>query len=321
MNGSLRIIAPGRIHLGFYNIVSKDILFGGLGLSIDRPFYDIIAKKSERIEIICNDDENRNYLEKVLEKLLSRVGISDKISLELRSYIPRHIGLGSTTQLLMSVNKILAEILNIKVSPWELFELIGRKNVSGIGVESFLKGGFIVDSGVYKQKNPRAILRISFPRKWKVILVVPKSNRKISEENEAELLIPREPSDMLRDTLLRITFLRILPAVIHRDFFEFVTGLEELERKIGEYYESAQGGLFSSEEGEGVAKILREAGFRGIGQSSWGPTIYGFANSERELIKCKQIVMQQLKKEGIEAQVMSATPRNTGAKILRQKEV
>jgi len=321
LNGSLRIIAPGRVHLGFYNIQFQNILFGGLGLSLDKPFYDIIAKKSEKIEVICEDNETRNYLEKVLEKIFSKIEVYDKILLELRSYIPRHIGLGSTTQLLMSINKILAEIFNIKMSPWELFELVGRKNGSGIGVESFLRGGFIIDSGIYKRKNPKTIVRIPFPRSWKVILVIPKSDRKISEENEAELLIPREPLSTLQDRLLRITFLKILPAVVHKDYFEFVGGLEELERNIGEYYESIQGGIFSSEQGEDIARILKEAGFRGIGQSSWGPTIYGFVSSKRELIKGKQVVLQRLKKEGIDAQVIIANPRNNGVKILAKKKI
>jgi len=202
------------------------------------------------------------------------------------------------------------------VSPWKLFDVIGRNNISGIGVESFLRGGFIVDSGIYKGKTPKTIVRMPFPKSWKVVLVIPKTNNKVTEEMESEMLIPKEPAKTLQEKILRITFLQILPAVLHKDYFEFVTGLEELERNIGEYYEKIQGGIYSSELGDEIARILRDVGFKGIGQSSWGPSIYGFANSKEELTKGMQIIKKLFEKEEIDVQIIAANPRNSGARVI-----
>ena len=72
----------------------------------------------------------------------------------------------------------------------ELAKIVGKGRTSGIGVESFENGGFIIDGGHRAMKNrgfvpssascatpPPIIARYDFPEDWKIILVIPLRGR------------------------------------------------------------------------------------------------------------------------------------------------
>ena len=47
---------------------------------------------------------------------------------------------------------------------------------------------------------------------------------------------------------------------------------------MGACFASAQGGVFASPQASMIVNELRRLGFVGVGQSSWGPTLYGFCS-------------------------------------------
>ena len=70
--------------------------------------------------------------------------------------------------------------------------------------------------------------------------------------------------------------------VVERDLVRFGEALEEIQRRVGQGFAPAQGGLFAMPELESIAAVLRSQGLHGVGQSSWGPTLYGFSEAPLE---------------------------------------
>ena len=64
--------------------------------------------------------------------------------------IPAHSGLGSGTQLALSVGYLIAKFNKLKLDINQLAFSLKEVRRSGIGIESFKNGGFNVDAGKSK---------------------------------------------------------------------------------------------------------------------------------------------------------------------------
>jgi predicted sugar kinase len=73
-----------------------------------------------------------------------------------------------------------------------------------------------------------------------------------------------------------------MPAIVEHDLTSFGQALEEIQRRVGEGFAPAQGGTFARPEFETILEVMRIEGLKGVGQSSWGPTLYGFSDSPHE---------------------------------------
>jgi beta-ribofuranosylaminobenzene 5'-phosphate synthase len=69
--------------------------------------------------------------------------------------------------------------------------------------------------------------------------------------------------------------LQLLPALAQGDVADFGAALTEIQRINGEWFAAAQGGVYAPGESARLVQQLREGGAAGVGQSSWGPTVYG----------------------------------------------
>src|SRR5207245_11444137 len=59
----------------------------------------------------------------------------------------------------------------------------------------------------------------------------------------------------------------------------FGAALGEVQRITGGWFASAQGGVFARGETEELVERLRAWGATGVGQSSWGPAVYGIVDN------------------------------------------
>lgn len=82
----------------------------------------------------------------------------------------------------------------------------------------------------------------------------------------------------MTERLCRLVLLDILPAVQDRDLATFGTALMELQAHVGAIFAPAQGGVYATPLGVAIVQELGRLGFVGIGQSSWGPTLYAFVD-------------------------------------------
>jgi len=94
----------------------------------------------------------------------------------------------------------------------------------------------------------------------------------------------------LTDRLCHLVLLGLLPALVEHDLVSFGKAVSELQGHVGNHFSPAQGGSYARPAVESVVRYLVDEGLSGVGQSSWGPTIYAFTDSSMEqrveLVKC-----------------------------------
>ena len=101
-----------------------------------------------------------------------------------------------------------------------------------------------------------------------------------AEEDVFQRLQP--PPQEATDRLAYLATEQIIPAAEREQFGSFVQSLYEYGVLAGQCFASAQGGPFASPTIEACVKRLRSMGVYGVGQTSWGPTIFAAAENAIE---------------------------------------
>ncbi len=276
---TLRI--PYRLHLGFYRYRDSPYLFGSTGVAVEEPY---LVMKVSRIEGRYFIKTPTTESEEIISEVLRTLDVRDGISVEISGFLKHHVGLGSRTKLVMGLLKSLKilDYVEGKTPIDNLARRLGVGRVSGIGVYTFLHGGFVADTGVYQDngviKYPELLLRLRPPR-WSILIVVPESVRGFREEEEESALSNVEPHKNQAELYTLLTYL--ITSVKLSDFQLFSKALSKIQLFAGQYFSRYQGGIYSSEESTLVAETLSKNGVTALGQSSWGPTIYGFVENQR----------------------------------------
>lgn len=107
--------------------------------------------------------------------------------------------------------------------------------------------------------------------------------------------------------------LHLLPAAAEADFAAFSAGLYRFGQTAGSCFASQQEGTFFDRHAAALAKRLRDLGIEGVGQSSWGPSLFAIVPNET----AGQDLAARLRKEADAADydcVLSAC-ENQGARV------
>jgi predicted sugar kinase len=72
----------------------------------------------------------------------------------------------------------------------------------------------------------------------------------------------------------RLLLTALLPGLVTGDIDEFGTALTEIQHEIGAMFAAQQGGVFHPRAAP-VVDALHALGVGAVGQSSWGPAVYG----------------------------------------------
>ena len=274
---SLTIETPSRLHFGLLGWGPQSYRqFGGFGLMIDDPGIELTVKPSETWE--ATGDYAGRALE-IAKHLASQLNQIQPARLDLKRVPREHVGLGVGTQLSMAVARALTLLYGLDDIPGiELARLCGRGLRSGVGIHGFSHGGLIVDAGRRGDSEiPTLLNAIPFPEEWSILLATPKHDQGL--HGMAEIGAFQTLNEMpvtMTERICRLLFLQVLPAVLEKDLDAFGDGLSEIQRFVGEIFSPVQGGSFASPETESRIKAMTNSGLRGVGQSSWGPTLYGF---------------------------------------------
>lgn len=284
---AITIDAPARLHLGFLDPnASLGRAFGSLGLVIDAQGTRLEARLAEREQIEgAVTDAERERIALCLARLQAAYGPAT-VAIDV-THAPRaHTGLGSGTQLALAVGTAFVHLLGHPASSAELAGLLGRGARSGIGILGFEAGGLLLDggpAGYLHQGVPPLLARQPFPDEWRVLLVSDHSREGLHGAEERRALASLAPFPQhLAAHLCHLVLMRILPGVAERDFAPFAQGLTDMQQTIGEYFASAQGGVFASPDVERVLRAVAAERAAGIGQTSWGPTGFAILASARD---------------------------------------
>jgi len=303
------VSAPARLHLG---ILDPFGVAGGrkymcLGLAVREPRTIVKAGRA-----ICSEvpQEVEKEITDVLNRLASAYDINvHDINLQVKSFAPRHVGLGSTTQLKLAAATAVLRLAGLSVDIVDLAKLLGRGEVSGVGTYVFSQGGLVLDSGKRASTDfPKLLLRLRFPEKWNIVIVIP-PGRGPGEVEEHRLFSYSSARPDLVHYAHYVVLNRLIPAVQDENFEEFTSALEDLQVTVGKMFSLAQGGIFSLTSQVYIEK-LKALGARGVGQSSWGPTVYGFTESRKEAEK----ICLEIEKEHT-ARCIVTKADNEGAKV------
>lgn len=276
--------AHARLHFGFIDPDgSSGRQFGSIGLAIDKPATMLEATPAGRL-IVVGDERDRVLT--LARRFLRHYKLDHGAHIAVKTTIPAHVGLGSGTQLALSVAAALARLFSIDADVRELAAVMGRGVRSGIGIAAFERGGFIVDAGRKTPsgvgRTPPTILRYPFPKEWTFVVAIPRVAHGLAGTAESQAfhrLSPRSFSGASR--LSRILLMQMLPAILERDPIAFGESLTSIQRIVGNWFRPVQGGTFATSQGAALVKAMSRAGALGVGQSSWGPTIYGLAKDQQ----------------------------------------
>jgi beta-RFAP synthase len=292
-------------------------MFGGLGVGIDHPNVIVEAEQSENFSITGQETEIANVLAR---RFFSAYPVQANVHINVKQAIPAHVGLGSGTQFSLAIAVALAKLFNVKASTQELTVVMGRARRTGVGTAIFEKGGFVVDGGkkvndcTGPAKFPPLIYRQPFPKEWRFIVAVPNLNKGLANSEEASAFTKlRKMSAEEAGKICRLTMLKLLPALAEHDIESFGDALTKIQVISGEYFAQAQGGTYSSPAAAECIEFMKKIGAYGVGQSSWGPALYGVVKQEeaqQALIKVKAYLSKN-----VGGQVFVAEANNRGAII------
>lgn len=311
----VHVKTPSRLHLGMIDLSgSLGRLYGSIGLAISTPSFETILELGLPDTVVEPYDA---FLKEAAERSKLVLGMVDGFAVKVLEKIPRHVGLGSGTQTLLGIAAGLANLLEVEISVEELAIKLGRGTMSGIGMAVFKYGGFILDGGIKpnRKRIPPVITRIDFPERWPIVLAIPSDIRGLSEEEEEVAFekLGRQP-EWVADRISRLVLMKLIPGILERDVWEFGDALNEVQKLVGTYFSSVQGGIFSSELTHLCIKTMLENGAAGSGQSSWGPMTYGFTDSMKTAEKVASALRDILADRGI---VLITKASNSGAIIRR----
>lgn len=274
---SVFVEAPARLHFGVLDLRgSLGRRFGGLGAAIPSPSLLLEVGRS-RDGVAAEGPDSARAVE-FATRFLAHHGLPGGVRLVVHRQIPAHSGLGSGTQLGLSVARGLAELYGLPVEPTGLARAVGRGRRSAIGTWAFALGGFIVEGGRRPGDDGVAPLigRYEVPERWRCVVAVPADSPGLSGEAEAaafEQLPPAPQAEVER--VSHLVLMQLLPALVEGDLGSFGAALSAVQRITGAWFAPQQGGVFAPGPGEALIGELAAAGASGVGQSSWGPAVYG----------------------------------------------
>jgi beta-RFAP synthase len=179
----------------------------------------------------------------------------------------------------------------------DLASLVGRGRRSALGIHGFAHGGFLVEGGKQSAEAIAPLVaRMPWPEAWSVLLVIPRDLQGAHGVREADAFksLGRTGPDLHRtETLCRLVLLGMLPALVERDLNAFGDALYDFNRRVGEMFAPWQHDLYAHPRVAALVRQLRAAGVRGVGQSSWGPTVYAVTASERAVAMGEHLIHMQ----------------------------
>src|SRR5256712_5863696 len=119
------------------------------------------------------------------------------------------------------------------------------------------------------------------PPAWRSVVVVPRGQPGLAGDEEAAAFarLPPPPAREV-ERVAHLVLMQLLPALADADLPAFGAALAEVQRITGGWFAPVQGGVFAPGETAQLVARLGEWGAVGVGQSSWGPAVYGIVGEE-----------------------------------------
>src|ERR1051325_2427902 len=201
-----------------------------------------------------------------------------RVRFRVHHAIPSHVGRGPGTQLALAVARAAAELTGLPTEGAGIGRAVDRGLRSGVGTWTFAHGGFVLEGGRadHAERVAPLLAHLPVPATWHCVVTVPRGKPGLAGDQEAAAFA-RLPAPDARDVerVAHLVLMQLLPALVEADLMGFGAALGEVQRITGGWFAPAQGGVFAPGETRDLVERLREWGAGGVGQSSWGPAVYG----------------------------------------------
>jgi beta-ribofuranosylaminobenzene 5'-phosphate synthase len=333
----IEVRTSARLHLGLLdNNGGLGRLYGSVGLAVESPRLVLRAEASDRLKVVGPE---RQRITTYARRFIKYFGFPKGAHLNLAEAIPAHVGLGSGTQLGLAVGSALARLSGRDLDARDIAVAVERGAHSGIGISTFRYGGFVLDGGhrvvqeingppagglkkglsrtVEKGRTPPVLFHRSVPGDWFFVLAIPDTGKGLNgkQEDNAFLALPRAPARLV-EKISRVLLVQMLPALVEKDIVHFGQALTRIQCMVGDCFASVQGGRFANPVSEKMVDFMLKQGAAGIGQSSWGPTVYSLVKGKRNAETLAREAKAYLDALG-GGRVFPVRPQNRGAQIIQ----
>lgn len=315
MSIAVHVRTPCRLHFGMLSFGRLERpQFGGIGAMIEPPCVEVHVSPAAVLEVQGSLADRATQFAELAMTSWQLTGLPP-CRIEVRTPTD-HAGLGVGTQLGLTVAAGLRRFLQLPDLTVELLAAsVGRGKRSAVGMYGFQQGGLIVDAGKHPDdKVGKLAERVDVPAEWRFVLVCSRNTQGLAGKHEAAAFAGLPPvSDAVTQSLWQITNDEMLPALKRGDCEAFGDAVFRYGRLAGECFAPAQGGPFASTQIAHLVESIRDFGIRGVGQSSWGPTVFAVTANEPSARDLATWLSKQSTNSDCELTI--ARPNNTGAVI------
>jgi beta-RFAP synthase len=272
------VTAPARLHFGMLDPAGIGARrFGGCGVAVEFPRVVVAVRPASGQEVIALGSQ-AGRATAFAGRARDAFGHRGGLEVEVREAIPPHAGLGSGTKLGLAVALGVAELAGIAAGPQQLAAASGRGARSSVGCWTFAAPGLVIEAGVRDGGwiSP-LVARHPMPERWRCVLALPLGIEGLSGDAEERFFGRLRESGYAEPSVSRLLLTALLPGLLAGDIEEFGVALTEIQRDVGSIYASQQGGLFHPSAAP-LVEALQALGVRAVGQSSWGPSVYGIVD-------------------------------------------
>ena len=316
----IEIRAPSRLHFGLFAFGCTGARqFGGVGLMVGRPDLAIRVEPADVFHAEGPMADRALWFANRFAEGCAEAGADEAIRgarIQILRAPRPHTGLGAGTQLAMAVARALALLIDRR--DWgapQLAGLVERGERSAIGAHGFCKGGLLVEGGkIDPSRLSPLIVHRPFPADWRIVLVCPRHLQGLAGDRERQAFATMPTiSDEATSRMCRLVLMGLLPAVTECDVAAFGASLYELQQVAGSCFRESQGGLYAGPVLEQIVRFVRDRGVPGVGQSSWGPTLYALCGDEDRALQLAGHIQRRFNLDGNEVVVTEAD--NQGALV------
>lgn len=317
-SGPVFVETAGRLHFGVLDLRGAlGRWFGGMGAAAPAPTLLLSAVRSDDLDVQGMDASRAASFARAF---LAHHGLAGGARICVHRALQAHSGLGSGTQLALAVARALAELYELPTDAAGLARAVGRARRSAVGTWTFAGGGLVLEGGRRPEHDDVAPLlaRLPFPPSWRCVVAVPHAAAGVSGSAEAKAFaeLPSPPEHEIERVAHRV-LMAVLPSVVEDDVSTFGAALSEIQSLTGAWFASAQGGTFAPGPSEELVRRMAEWGAAGVGQSSWGPAVYGIVAGEEVARRLADRVRDLLADAG---DVYEGPFRAEGARVWREAE-
>lgn len=323
-NRELIIQVRPRIHVTLIGMDRDGFrINGGCGFAIQEPSLELSISRSS---VFSLRDCRKYSLPATEAQRLSNVLNIEKdylrarhnLNITISGEMPTHYGFGSDTAIRLGCMEALYILNGFAPVPDKVVMSSGRGGTSGVGINTYFTGGFIIDLGrktdltghcqssmaENRHKLPLLMKHLDMPE-WDIGICIPNIRNK-SEKEEKEFFQKTCPIPTLsvHETLYNVIF-GLCASIKEIDKETFCMAIENIQKCA---WKSAE----RNEYGKRLRIIeeqLYNAGARSVGMSSLGPSLYFFAENIDDVIA----KMRALKVNG---KLLKTKPANCGRSII-----